>query len=137
MSRALVLDTNVLVSAALKPESDLARIVEKVLLRQAPLYVCPSIVAEYREVLNRPKFRPKGLPPAWLPRLLQVAFHEAEPAPWPLEGPDPDDLVFLALAKATGAVLVTGNLGHFPEAIREGVTVHTPGEYFRLCSPEE
>ena len=134
MSRALVLDTNVLVSAALKPESDLARIVEKVLLRQAPLYVCPSIVTEYREVLNRPKFRPKGLPPAWLPRLLQVAFHEAEPAPWPLKGPDPDDLVFLALAKATGAVLVTGNLGHFPEAIREGVAVCTPGEYLKISA---
>lgn len=134
MSRALVLDTNVLVSAALKPESDLARIVEKVLLRQAPLYVCPSIVTEYREVLNRPKFRPKGLPPAWLPRLLQVAFHEAEPAPWPLEGPDPDDLVFLALSKATGAVMVTGNLGHFPEAIREGVSVYTPGEYLKISA---
>jgi predicted nucleic acid-binding protein len=134
MSRALVLDTNVLVSAALKPESDLARIVEKVLLRQAPLYVCPSIVAEYRDVLNRPKFRPKGLPPAWLPRLLQVAFHEPEPAPWPLKGPDPDDLVFLALAKATGAVLVTGNLGHFPETIREVVAVFTPGEYLKLSA---
>jgi len=132
MSRALVLDTNVLVSAALKPESDLARIVEKLLLRQAPLYVCPSIVAEYREVLNRPKFRPKGLPPAWLPRLLQVAFHEAEPAPWPLEGPDPDDLVFLALAKATGAVLVTGNLAHFPEAVREGVDVFSPVGYLNI-----
>ncbi|HNX30726.1 MAG TPA: PIN domain-containing protein, partial [Holophaga sp.] len=95
---------------------------------------CPSIVAEYREVLNRPKFRPKGLPPAWLPRLLQVAFHEAEPAPWPLEGPDPDDLVFLALAKATGAVLVTGNLGHFPEVIREGVVVYTPWEYLKISA---
>ena len=134
MSRALVLDTNVLVSAGLKPESDLARIVEKVLLRQAPLYVCPSIVAEYREVLNRPKFRPKGLPPAWLPRLLQVAFHEPEPAPWPLEGPDPDDLVFLALAKATGAVLVTGNLGHFPETLREGVAVCTPRDYLTFTA---
>ncbi len=129
MSRALVLDTNVLVSAALKPESDLARIVEKVLLRQTPVHVCASIVAEYREVLNRPKFRPKGFPPAWLPRLLQVAFHEPEPAPWPLNGPDSDDLVFLALAKTTGAVLVTGNLEHFPEAIRDGVEVRSPGEY--------
>jgi len=129
MSAALVLDTNVLVSAALKPESDLAWIVEKVLLRQAPIFVCPSIVAEYREVLNRPKFRPKGLPPVWFGRLLQVAFHEAEPAPWPLDGPDLDDRVFLALAKATGAVLVTGNQGHFPEAIRDGVTVRTPAEY--------
>jgi len=129
MSRAVVLDTNVLVSAALKPGRDLARIVEKVLLRQAPIHVCASIAEEYGEVLNRPKFRPKGLPPSWLPRLLQVAFHEPEPAPWPLEGPDPDDLVFLALAKAAGAVLVTGNQAHFPEAIRSGVVVCSPGEY--------
>ena len=131
MSRAVVLDTNVLVSAALKPDSDLARIVERVLLRQAPIHVCPSIVAEYHEVLNRPKFRPKGLPPAWLPRLLQVAFHEPEPAPWPVKGPDPDDLVFLALAKITGAVLVTGNLAHFPQEIRDSVVVLAPADYLR------
>ena len=131
MSRAVVMDTNVLVSAALKPDSDLARIVERVLLRQAPIHLCPSIVAEYHEVLNRPKFRPKGLPPAWLPLLLQVAFHEPEPAPWPIKGPDPDDLVFLALAKANGAALVTGNLAHFPKAGRDGVVVLTPADYLR------
>lgn len=133
MSRALVLDTNVLVSVLvsteLKPESDLARIVEHVLLRRVPIYVCPSIVLEYREVLNRPKFRPKGFPPTWLPRLLQVAFHEPEPASWPLGGPDKDDLVFLSLAKASGAVLVSGNLAHFPETIRDGVLVLSPATY--------
>ncbi len=129
MSRAVVVDTNILVSAALKPGSDIARILERVLLRQAPVYVCPSIVAEYREVLNRPGLRPKGLPPLWLPRLLQIAFHEPEPAPWPLEGPDPDDLVFLALAKAIGAVVVTGNQAHFPTEIRDGVNVMSPREY--------
>lgn len=129
MSRALVLDTNVLVSAALKPASDLARIVERVLLREVPIHICDSVVAEYCDVLNRPKFRPKGFPPAWLPRLIQVAFHEREPAAWPIAGPDEDDLVFLALAKATGAVLVTGNLGHFPDEIRDGVDVCTPSEY--------
>jgi predicted nucleic acid-binding protein len=86
-------------------------------------------VAEYQNVLNRPEFRPKGLPPQWLPRLLQVAFHEPEPAPWPQEGPDPDDLVFLALANATGAVLVTGNGAHFPIAIRREVEVLAPAEY--------
>jgi len=131
MSRAVVLDTNILVSAALKPGSDLARIVEQVLLRQTPIHVCPSIVAEYHEVLNRPRFRPKGLPPAWFPRLLQVAFHEPEPVPWPLPGPDPDDLVFLALAKATGAVLVAGNGAHFPLEVRDSVSVLTPTEYLQ------
>ena len=129
MSRAVVLDTNALVSAALKPGSDIARILERVLLRQAPVYVCPSIVAEYREVLNRPRFRPRGLPPAWLPRLLQIAFHEVEPAPWPQKGPDPDDPVFLALAKAIGAVLVTENQADFPPQIREGVIVMSPSDH--------
>jgi len=129
VSQAVVLDTNVLVSAALKPGSDIARILERVLLRQTPVYVCPSIVAEYQEVLTRPRLRPRGLPPAWFPRLLQVAFREPEPAPWPLKGPDPDDLVFLALAKATGAVVVTGNQAHFPTEIRGGVNVMSPREY--------
>ncbi len=129
MSRAVVLDTNVLVSAALRPGSDIARILERVLLRQAPVHVCPSVAAEYREVLNRPRFRPKGLPPAWLPRVLQIAFHEPEPEPWPLEGPNPDDLVSLALAKASGAVLVTGNIADFPTEIRGGVIVVSPPEY--------
>lgn len=129
MSRAVVLDTNILVSAALRPGSDIARILERVLLRQAPIHVCPSIVAEYREVLSRPRLRPTGLPPAWLPRLMQIAFLEPEPAPWPLQGPDADDLVFLALAKAAGAVLVTGNQAHFPLEIRDDVKVMTPREY--------
>ena len=129
MSRAVVLDTTILVSAALRPGSDIARILERVLLRQAPIHVCPSLAADYRQVLNRSRFRPKGLPLAWLTRLLQIAFHEPEPEPWPLEGPDPDDLVFLALAKAIGAVLVTENLADFPMEIRGGVIAMSPSEY--------
>lgn len=49
--------------------------------------------------------------------------------PWPLPGPDPDDLVFLALAQATGALVVTGNQAHFPLEIRDGVKVVSPAEY--------
>lgn len=131
MSRAVVLDTNVLVSAGLKPGSAVASLVERVLLRGMPVHVCPSLVAEYEAVMARPKFRKAGFPPLWLPRFLQVAFHEPESAPWPHAGPDPDDLVFLALAKATGAVLITGNTADFPSAIRAGVTVMTPAEYLK------
>jgi hypothetical protein len=36
---------------------------------------------------------------------------------------------FLALAYSAGAWLVTGNLRHFPEEIREGVTVLSPADY--------
>lgn len=46
-----------------------------------------------------------------------------------MKGPDGEDLVFLGLARATGAQLVTGNLKDFPTAIREGVQVRSPAEY--------
>ncbi len=131
MSRAAILDTNILVSAGLKPESAVGSLVERTLLREMPIHVCPTIVAEYEAILARPKFRKADFPPVWLPRLLRVAFHEAEPQPWPHEGPDPDDLVFLALAKATGAVLITGNAADFPASIRSGVSVMTPMDYLK------
>lgn len=131
MSRAAVFDINILVSAGLRPDSAVAALVERALMRDMPIHICPSILAEYEAVLARPKFRRAGFPPVWLPRLVQVAFHEPEPDPWPLPGPDADDLIFLALAKVTGAVLVSGNISDFPSAIRRGVTVMAPGDYLR------
>lgn len=131
MSRAIVLDTNILVSAWLKPQSDLSALVEAVVLRKIPIHVCPSIVEEYRDVLDRPKFKRLGPWQPWLERLLLVAFGSPDPAPWPFEGPDADDLIFLALAKATGATLVTGNIADYPMEIRDGVQVLTPAEYLK------
>jgi len=52
----VVYDTNVLVSAALKPGSIPAVLVSLALAQRVHLCVSPSILAEYREVLHRPKF---------------------------------------------------------------------------------
>lgn len=130
MSSLVVLDTNVVVSAAIHAEGAPARLVERVLSEETIAATCPRIVAEYRAVVARPKFRRLGLPPIWLDALLLLAHHRVrDPRPWPVPGPDPDDLVFLALAKATGAVLVTGNAAHFPPRIRLGVEVTNPASY--------
>jgi predicted nucleic acid-binding protein len=51
------------------------------------------------------------------------------PAAWPLELPDAADSVFLALARSSGAWLVTGNLKHFLKSARRGVTVISPADY--------
>ena len=131
MNHAVVLDTNVLVSAWHKPDSPLSAIVEAALLRRMPVHVCPAVVEEYQDVLGRPKFARLGPWQPWLNRLLAVAFRSQDPPPWPHPGPDPDDLVFLRLAKATGAVLVTGNLADFPEGIRDGVAVLSPAQYLK------
>ena len=60
-------------------------------------------------MLTRPKFARLGFPPPWFEPLLKETRHlELIPPAWPLQGPDPDDLIFHALADHTGAVLVTG-----------------------------
>jgi putative PIN family toxin of toxin-antitoxin system len=52
----VVYDTNVLVSAVLKPGSTPAMLVALALTQRVHLCVSPSILAEYKEVLHRPKF---------------------------------------------------------------------------------
>jgi len=122
--RLVVLDTNVLVSAGLRAAGAEAALLDLVLEDEIILLTCPGIVHEYLEVIHRPKFRRCGFPPIWLDNLLQLAHHRTEnPPPWPIPGPDPDDLVFLALAHAMEGTLVTGNLKDFPEAILRGTQV--------------
>jgi len=125
-----VFDTNVIVSAGLKPGSPPARLVMNwVLPGKVQLVTCQTILAEYREVASRSKFARYQFPPKWLEQLIDDSLEMPEPAAWPHALPDAKDAVFLALAKASGAWLVTGNLKHFPEEAREGVTVIAPGEY--------
>jgi uncharacterized protein len=53
----VVLDTNVIVSALLKPDGPPAQIVLLVLSGNLQLCVSGTIYAEYEEVLRRPRFQ--------------------------------------------------------------------------------
>ena len=128
--RLVVLDTNVIVSAGIKPSGAPAKILmDWVLEGQVQLATSSSIVAEYREVVRREKFRRYEFPPYWLELMIEECLWLPEPQPWPLVLPDPKDAPFLALAQASGAWLVTGNLKHFPESAQGGVRVISPAEY--------
>jgi predicted nucleic acid-binding protein len=128
--RLAVLDTNVLVSAAIHDEGTPARIVMNwVLERQVQAVLCPAVEREYMAVIAREKFSRYGFPPFWLGRLMSLSMPLPDPAPWQLALPDPNDAPFLALAHAAGAWLVTGNLKHFPKSARNGVTVLSPADY--------
>ena len=128
--RLIVLDTNIVVSAGIKPGSAPARIVmDWVLDGHVQVVTCPWVVREYREVIQRDKFRRYGFPPHWLEFLIEESLRLPDPDGWPHAGPDLQDGPFLALAHAAGAWLVTGNLKHFPESIREGVTIISAAEY--------
>lgn len=124
----VVLDTNVVVSGVLSPHGPPGRILDLVLAGDLTLLHDDRILAEYREVLLRPKF---GFRAADVAALLDTFLHEAVSIrarllDHPL--PDPDDLPFLEIAVAGSAdALVTGNLRHFPDdAVPSGLDVVSP-----------
>jgi len=104
---------------------------------QVQAVTCAAIIREYREVLWRPKFTRHGFPPDWIEGLIEMSLQLPDPAQWPLALPDAADSVFLALAHASGAWLVTGNLKHFPKSARRGVTVISPAEYLADLEKEQ
>jgi putative PIN family toxin of toxin-antitoxin system len=128
--RLVVLDTNIIVSAGIKPEGAPARlVVDWVLEGLVQVVTSPLIIEEYRAIVERPKFHRIGFPPLWLEFLIEESMRLPDPVKWPHRGPDPKDMLFLALAHDAGAWLVTGNLRHFPDELREGVTVLSPTDY--------
>jgi uncharacterized protein len=128
--RLVVLDTNIVVSAGIKPEGAPAKLImDWVLEGQVQVVTSPLIIEEYRAIVKRPKFHRFGFPPLWLEFLIEESMRLPDPAEWLHRGPDPKDLPFLALAHDAGAWLVTGNLRHFPQELREGVTVVSPTGY--------
>lgn len=121
-----VLDTNVLVSAALTRGGVCDRLLQATQEgRFGPAWNA-AMLREYREVLLRPKF---GLSARVVAEVLAMfrleGYREGESG---VELPDPDDAVFLSVALAADGVLVTGNVKHFPEKLRQGVEVLTPAE---------
>jgi putative PIN family toxin of toxin-antitoxin system len=128
--RLVVLDTNVIVSAGISPVGPPAKIVTIwVLGGTVRIVTSPRVVSEYREVVRRAKFHRYNLPPLWLESLIEESTQLPDSNLWSYACPDPKDTPFLALAHVAGAWLVTGNLKHFPESVRTGVTVLSPADY--------
>jgi predicted nucleic acid-binding protein len=55
----VVFDTNVVVSAAIRPGGPEARVVELAIVRELALYISKAVIAEYETVFARPKFSPR------------------------------------------------------------------------------
>jgi putative PIN family toxin of toxin-antitoxin system len=131
----LVIDTNVVVSAALKPASLQRTTLVLALTRPARLYLSPPILAEYAEVLSRPEFGiRKGLRLQLL-QLIRNAGHIVTPSRRLQVTHDPDDNIFLECADTAGAdYLITGNQKHFPTYWKKTKIV-TSRDFVSLAAP--
>ncbi len=113
-----VIDTNVLISAMLKFQSVPGRIVNETLLGNLIPLLCDEIIAEYREVLARPKFKfDQKTAEVFLEGIIDRGiFIDAIPVEDII--PDPKDIIFYEVImesrkKHDDAYLVTGNIKHF------------------------
>ncbi|HKD10319.1 MAG TPA: putative toxin-antitoxin system toxin component, PIN family [Bryobacteraceae bacterium] len=131
----LVIDTNIVISAALRPDGMQRTTLLLAITKPSHLYVSEAILAEYREVLAEPRLRiRKGL----RQQLLQVITNHARlirPTGALQVAYDPDDNVFLECADSARAdYLVTGNPRHFPRFWKK-TKVITPREFIEIAAP--
>lgn len=111
----LVVDTNVLVSALLITRGSEAAVLDCIADHKAEWCVSPAVLAEYEEVLRRPKF--SRIPREYVDALLVFAARATLVSPeFTLTvSPHEPDNRFLERAEAADAdYLVTGNARHFP-----------------------
>jgi putative PIN family toxin of toxin-antitoxin system len=131
----LVLDTNIVVSAALNAEGLQRTVLLVALTRPARLYVTEPVLSEYRIVLSRPELKiRKGLQQQLL-RWVGDRAYMVSPSRQIHAARDPDDDKFLECADASRAdYLVTGNLRHFPRFWKQTKVV-TSREFVTLIAP--
>lgn len=126
----VVVDTNVLVAGLLSPFGPPGEIVRMIASGSLTVAYDARIMAEYVEVLRRPKFSfSREHVEAFLDQLKVTGTVAAgDPLPAPL--PDPNDEPFLEVALGGGVrCLITGNVKHFPPGARQGAQILTPGEF--------
>jgi putative PIN family toxin of toxin-antitoxin system len=131
----LVIDTNIVVSAALKPDGLQRTVLVLAMTKPARLYVTKTILTEYREVLARREFKiRRGL----RRQLLQLISNHSQlvhPARALQVAKDPDDNKFLECADAARAdYLITGNQRHFPKFWKK-TKVITSREFISIVTP--
>jgi uncharacterized protein len=131
----VVLDTNVVISAALIAEGLPAAIFDLAMKQIILMIVSPAILAEYEKVLNYPRLK---LEPSRIKGFLSDIRKAGElvtPRHTLQISRDESDNRFYECAEAGKAdFLITGNTQHFP-VHHKSTKVVTPREFIELIGP--
>jgi putative PIN family toxin of toxin-antitoxin system len=122
----IVLDTNVIISAAFSPSGNCARIINLLTgSEEIQLFYSESILAEYQLVLSREHLDISPLIQTAIIEAIKVEGKGLEPAASTVFLIDESDRIFYDTALEAGAILITGNRKHFPDV----TFVMSPGEF--------
>ncbi|MHC1743988.1 MAG: putative toxin-antitoxin system toxin component, PIN family [Syntrophobacteraceae bacterium] len=133
----VVIDTNVLVSALLKPDSIPELILSLILENRLVLCLTDPIVAEYEEVFARAKFKKLNRQKVenLIGRLKEQALWVEPKIVFNVTKLDPEDNKFLECALAGQAdFLVTGNTKHFPPRGFKKTLIVSPAEFLAVIA---
>jgi putative PIN family toxin of toxin-antitoxin system len=130
MSPHAVYDTNVIVSAILKPGSIPASLVALAMQGAVRIFLSPAILDEYREVLRRPKFGfASGAVDTFLRDLENAAVMVYPTKQVQRVLDEPDNRILECAQEAKVDYVVTGNKRHFPFSEFEGTKIVSPSEF--------
>ena len=131
----LVIDTNVVVSAAIRPEGLQRTVVLLAMTKPARWYVSEAIVAEYALVLARPELKIRRGLRQQLLQLIKNHAHFVVPSRLVQITSDPADNIFVECADTARAdYLVTGNQRHFPK-FWKNTKIISSSEFLSVIAP--
>jgi putative PIN family toxin of toxin-antitoxin system len=135
----LVIDTNVLISAAIKPAGLQRTVLLLAITKPARLYVSRPILEEYSEVLARPELKIRKALRRQLLQLIKNHSYTVAPTHRLEVAGDPDDNMFVECADAARAdYLVTGRAAtaHLRQLLRKTSIGLTPEARLAGMYPE-
>ena len=135
ISLRLVIDTNIVVSAALRPDGLQRTVLLLALTKPARWYVSEEILTEYQDVLSRPELQIRRGLRQQLMQLIRNRTHTVIPVRALHITSDPGDEKFVECADTARAdYLLTGSQKHFP-AFWKKTKVISSREFITLISP--
>ena len=127
--KRVVIDTNVLVSSAISSGGNPEKIMNSVSDKQLQLCYCHEIIDEYRRVLAYDRLKISIEIQREIIKAIERVGLLVDPAVSDFPMADETDRVFYDTAKASGAMLVTGNIRHFPPES----FIMTPLDFIKAC----
>ena len=124
----IVLDTNVIISAFLTPAGKPATILQLAVQGDFDLYFNTAILVEYEQVLGRSKFA-DSVNKQRIERFFEIIHSIGTNiicSPGNTDLSHEADRKFYDVAKAAGAILITGNKKHYPDES----FIQNPAEFF-------
>ena len=110
----IVIDTNLIISSIISPNGKPAMIMKLFFTAEIWTFYCPLILDEYKRVLSYDKFSFAEHTKSGILNAIEKLGIRIEPPKSDIPFTHEPDRIFYDTAKASGSILITGNLKHYP-----------------------